>query len=107
MMRERRHNIRVEWHSPGKIYDCDGELLSRCVINDLSNGGAKITGVAVRDIPDQFVLRITRGRIGTRKCHVLWRNAKTIGIEFVDSLPRAHKANAPRAETSVTRQVHA
>ena len=47
MSRERRQNIRVEWHSPGKIYDGDGDLLSHCIIKDLSNGGAKITGINV------------------------------------------------------------
>jgi hypothetical protein len=106
MIRERRHNIRVEWHSPGKIYDCDGDLRCRCVINDLSNGGAKITGVTVSEIPDQFMLRIARGPGGTRKCHVLWRSAKTLGVEFVDSLTRADQPRPGRVEKMTTRQAH-
>jgi hypothetical protein len=107
MSRERRRNIRVEWHSPGKIYDGGGDLLARCVIKDLSNGGAKVTGVAVGEIPDEFVLRIARGAVGMRKCRALWRNATTIGVEFVDRLPHAHERRSARAQTEVSRQVHA
>jgi PilZ domain len=107
MIRERRHNIRVEWHSPGKIYDGDGDWRCRCTINDLSNGGAKITGVTVSEIPDQFMLRIARGPTGTRKCRVLWRSADTLGVEFVDSLARADQRSSGRAERAMTRQAHA
>ena len=107
MSRERRRNIRVEWHSPGKIYDGDGDLLTRCVIKDLSNGGAKVTGVAVGEIPDEFLLRIARGAVGTRKCRALWRNATTIGVEFVDSLSRAHARRPARSGAEAPRQVHA
>jgi hypothetical protein len=107
MSRERRQNIRVEWHSPGKIYGGDGDLLSHCIIKDLSNGGAKITGINVRKIPDEFMLRIARGAVGLRKCRVLWRNATTIGIEFVDRLPRAHERHSTRAEAEQLRQVNA
>ena len=107
MARERRQNIRVEWHSPGKIYNCKGDLLAGCVINDFSNGGAKITGVAVDRIPDEFMLRIARGPIGKRKCHVLWRNATTIGVEFVDNLPRTRSRRSVRSKDEVYEQVHA
>ena len=55
----------------------------------LSNGGAKVTGIAVGKIPDEFLLRIARGAVGMRKCRALWRNATTIGVEFVDRLPHA------------------
>ena len=107
MRRERRQNIRVEWHSPGKIYGGDGDLLAHCVIKDLSNGGAKITGIAVRKIPEEFMLRIARSAVGMRKCHVLWKSATTIGVEFVDRLPRAHERRSARAEAEGSRQVHA
>jgi hypothetical protein len=105
MRRERRQNIRVEWHSPGKIQDPDGDLLSHCIIKDLSNGGAKITSVDVRKIPDEFMLRIARGAVGLRKCHVLWKSATTIGVEFVDA--RAHERCSHRAEAEPSRQVYA
>ena len=107
MRRERRKNIRVEWHSPGKIYDCDGDLLSRCVIKDFSNGGAKVTGVAVGRIPDQFMLRIARGAVGMRRCRVLWRSATTLGVAFADSLPGVRERGSTRVEAEASRQIHA
>ncbi len=107
MRRERRRNIRVEWHSPGKIYDGEGDLLGECVIKDLSNGGAKITGIAVRKVPGEFMLRIARGAVGMRRCHVLWKSATTMGVAFVDKLPRAHVSRSSGADAEPTRQVHA
>ncbi|MBV8770607.1 MAG: PilZ domain-containing protein [Hyphomicrobiales bacterium] len=107
MRRERRQNIRVEWHSPGKIYDCDGDLLGRCVIKDFSNGGAKVTGIAVGRIPDRFMLRIARGAVGMRKCHVLWRSATTVGVEFADGLPHANRRSSARLQADASRHVHA
>ncbi|MBV8429363.1 MAG: PilZ domain-containing protein [Hyphomicrobiales bacterium] len=107
MRRDRRRNIRVEWHSPGKIYDGNGDLLSQCLIKDLSNGGAKITGVVVGKIPNEFTLRIARGAIGLRKCHVLWKNATTIGIEFIDGVQQGHQRRSVLAQAEARRQVHA
>jgi hypothetical protein len=85
-MAERRKNFRVEWNSSASIYDCEGNWEYSCVVKDLSNGGAKITAIPVSDIPDQFMLRIVRGPRGRRKCHVLWRTADALGVEFMDQV---------------------
>ena len=82
-------------------------MLARCVIKDLSNGGAKVTGVAVGEIPDEFMLRIARGAVGMRKCRALWRNATTIGVEFVDRLSRGNERRPARSGAEAPRQVHA
>src|SRR5260370_11468906 len=83
MARERRKGIRVQWHSSAMIYDGEGDLGYPCVLSDFSNGGAKITGVTVGAVPDHFMLRIARG-LKRRKCHVLWRSADALGVEFTD-----------------------
>jgi hypothetical protein len=86
MSRERRKNFRVEWNSPATIYDTEKHMIYPCVLKDFSNGGAKISATSVADIPDEFTLRIASGRAGTRKCRVLWRTARTLGVEFADRL---------------------
>jgi hypothetical protein len=83
MSRERRKDFRVQWHSPGTIYNREGDSGYHCVIEDLSNGGAKISNVAVGDVPDQFTLHIA-GDSRTRKCRVKWRKADSLGIGFID-----------------------
>ena len=86
MARERRKNFRVEWNSEASIYDFDGDWTYACVVKDFSNGGAKITGVPVHDLPDRFMLRFLRGPNGARGCHVLWRSPDTLGVEFTDAV---------------------
>jgi len=91
MKREQRRNFRVEWNSPAKIYH--GELTRSCVLSNLSNEGAKITGVRAATFPDEFMLRVTpHGRI--RKCRVLWRTDDALGVQFGD---RTTSAKAPIA----------
>ena len=83
MARERRKNFRVEWNSSAVFYPQDGKKGSACIVSDFSNGGAKITGVNPSAVPDHFALRLARG-LKARKCHVLWRSADALGVEFVD-----------------------
>ena len=84
MSNERRRNFRVEWNSPATIYDLERDLVRPCILANFSNTGARITGVLASTIPDEFMLRITGGRRGTRKCRVLWRSNDTLGVEFTD-----------------------
>jgi hypothetical protein len=89
MRRERRKSFRVEWHSPATIYD--RELARPCIVSNFSNGGAKITGMGVASIPDEFALRITSHDSRIRKCRVLWRSDDTLRVEFTDSVTSAKK----------------
>ena len=93
MTRERRKHFRVEWNSPATIYNLDRHLERPCILSDFSNGGAKITGVRVSTIPDEFLLRFSHGHVRTRKCRVIWRTDDTLGIEFTDPIKRAAKPN--------------
>jgi hypothetical protein len=82
-MRERRRNFRVEWNSPGKIYDCNGRFARPCTVSNFSNGGAKIVCLGHHKVPDQFILRISpHGR--ARRCRVTWRAKDGLGVEFTD-----------------------
>lgn len=83
MRRERRKGFRVEWHSPGTIYD--GKLARPCVVSNFSNGGAKISGVLTATVPDEFALQITSRDNRIRRCRVRWRCEDALGIEFTDS----------------------
>jgi PilZ domain len=81
MRRERRKYLRVESSSAARIFY--GELVRPCIVSNLSNGGARITGVRAYTFPREFMLRATpHGRI--RKCHVLWRTDDALGVRFVD-----------------------
>jgi PilZ domain len=80
--REGRKNFRIEWHTPTSIYY--SQKVRACILGDLSNGGAKITGVRAATIPDEFMMRVTpHGR--NRKCRVVWRTDDALGVQFTDS----------------------
>jgi hypothetical protein len=96
MRRDRRKSFRVEWNSPSMIYDVDRHLERPCIVSDFSNGGAKITGVRVKTIPDEFKLRISDGQGHTRTCRVIWRTDDTLGVEFTDCIDRQEKLNTQR-----------
>jgi hypothetical protein len=60
-----------------------GERVRPCIVSNLSNGGAKITGVRTYTFPREFMLRATpHGRI--HKCQVLWRTDDALGVRFAD-----------------------
>jgi hypothetical protein len=107
MARERRKNPRVEWSSPATIRRLDGHMVCRCVLGDLSDGGAKITGVTASAIPDQFMLRVDRGLNGVRKCQVLWRSADELGLVFTDPIAGAEQARTGRAARPTKRAASA
>jgi hypothetical protein len=93
MRGERRKTFRVEWNSPATIYNLYHHLERPCILSDFSNGGAKITGVRVSTIPDEFLLRFSHGHGRPRKCRVIWRTDDTLGIEFADPIKHAERPN--------------
>jgi hypothetical protein len=95
MTAERRKNYRIQWHSRAMISGRDGDWSAPCVLSDFSNGGAKISGLDVRHVPDQFVLRMARG-VRPRNCRVLWRSTEAIGVEFTDAIAGAQDMKVGR-----------
>lgn len=52
-----------------------------CTVRNLSDGGAALTVASPVGIPGTFELAIEADRF-RRRCHVVWRKEKTIGIAF-------------------------
>jgi hypothetical protein len=101
MAREQRKNFRVEWNSPGTIYDRNSNQARPCIVSNFSNGGARITGVRAATVPDEFMLRITPSR--KRKCRVLWRSSDALGVEFTDRITSADEPNTGASALEPTR----
>ncbi len=106
MMKERRKSFRVEWNASALVYDCEGRWGYPCVIKDLSSGGAKIAGVIIDHIPDEFMLRISRAR-GSRKCRALWRAGGKLGVEFIEHFAMADEPNVDRVRRAPSRPAYA
>jgi hypothetical protein len=83
---------------PATIYLVQGPR--PCVVSDLSNGGAKISGIRPTSVPDEFVLNLAPG--GTllpRTCRVVWRSNNSLGVEFTHLRRQAAPSRASLAAT--------
>lgn len=55
-----------------------------CVIQDISETGAKLGLKDLVAIPDEFLLRLSGNRQATRHCRVVWRDEQAVGVRFVE-----------------------
>ena len=100
-MRERRKNFRVEWNSPGKIYDHNGRFVQSCIVSNFSNGGGKIVGLEPGTVPDEFILRISpHGHV--HNCRVTWRSKDGLGVKFTDGAQGTSEPATARRRKSLS-----
>jgi hypothetical protein len=76
--------------------------LHGCVVSDISDSGARLNVENAALLPDEFLLFLSSRGTASRKCRVVWRKTKQIGVEF--PLPRASKTNSLVKPTSVPRK---
>ena len=53
-----------------------------CQVMDISASGAKIISAMPSQVPDRFELAFTKGDDKHRRCEVVWRRGKMIGVQF-------------------------
>jgi hypothetical protein len=63
--------------------------LHGCVVSDISESGARLGVENAAALPDEFLLFLSSRGTASRKCRVVWRKTKQIGVEF--PLSRAAK----------------
>jgi hypothetical protein len=96
MADERRQQLRVEWVDSGTIDFGNGMPRRPCMVSNLSNGGAKLSGLAAATLPDEFTLYLTSSRNSARKCRVIWRERHELGVEFHEPFPSSSAKRASR-----------
>ena len=85
MGRDRRRTFRIEWISPASIEPGDGRERLNCVVQNLSNGGARIA--CADPLPQEFILRLTPGKGRPRACRIVWQRGHEVGVQFTDTVP--------------------
>jgi hypothetical protein len=53
-----------------------------CAIADISATGARLVLESERELPERFILLLTRNGDARRNCRVVWRNGLTVGVQF-------------------------
>ena len=57
-----------------------------CVLDNMSETGAKLVFKEEMDLPVNFVLRLSLDGRVARKCRLAWHSGNDIGVEFVARL---------------------
>jgi len=60
--------------------ECGGGVID-CIVRSVSETGAALEVVSPLYIPDRFTLIVRTDQL-KRRCHIVWRKAKRIGVEF-------------------------
>jgi hypothetical protein len=55
-----------------------------CVIQDISETGAKLGLSDLADIPAEIILRLAETRPVSRHCRTVWRSGQSLGVCFVE-----------------------
>jgi hypothetical protein len=81
---EKRKSARKPVNRPAVFMAVDGDqsVLGRCMILDISQGGARLQVDNPSQVPQIFRLILSPGARATRRCHVRWRSATEIGVQF-------------------------
>ena len=82
MEQERRDVPRTRALKAGRAILAGGHSTFDCMVRNLSQAGAKVQFESTVDIPADFQLRFEDGT--THGCHVRWRTARELGVEFTD-----------------------
>lgn len=59
-----------------------GKRRLRCVVHDVSTGGARLEIKKADELPDAFMLMLTGGGEASRWCRTVWRSKDQIGVHF-------------------------
>lgn len=89
-MFENRKHVRHPGHSKAAIIHVPHHAPIMCFLADISDGGAGLTVVNTREVPDTFQLEI-KGEDIRRTCKVAWKDAPhRIGVAFIEPAARAN-----------------
>jgi hypothetical protein len=79
---DKRRAPRKQLRHQGWIAARNSAVLQQCTLSDISDVGARIDVQHVDDIPDEFILLLTRNAKTRRECRVVWRSDSQIGVHF-------------------------
>lgn len=87
MINDKRKAVRRPMQYTAWIALADSKTPQGCVLSDISESGARLDIENAESVPDDFVLLLSRRGVPKRKCHVVWRNERQLGVTFERSLP--------------------
>jgi hypothetical protein len=80
---ESRRAARTAVQRIGWLTRARGEQIRECMVWDESDTGMRLVVDAPNEIPDIFYVYPTLDSTSRRRCRVIWRAEKQIGVEFL------------------------
>jgi hypothetical protein len=81
--KEARINPRMTVRRCGWFVQSVGEQLRECMVWDESETGARLVVDTPETFPDTFHIYMSLDFASRRRCRVVWRSNKQIGVEFL------------------------
>ena len=79
---ELRKKPRRQFHYNASILMEGVAAPAPCAIADISESGARIVLEHECELPERFILLLTRGGAARRHCRVVWREGPAVGVAF-------------------------
>ena len=79
----RKRAARRSVRQPGWITLEGGFAVRTCVVENISDNGAKVTVEDSNTLPAKLRLAFSRDAQAGRPCEVVWRQGRTVGVKFV------------------------
>jgi hypothetical protein len=88
---ERRRTLRRNFVHPAGLFHPDGKRICECVMRDISATGARLKfdrtqSAAIDEIPEEFILTISKSGNVFRRCKLVWRRNDELGVHFAGSV---------------------
>jgi hypothetical protein len=83
LLSSKKREARKSLSQPGWITLEGGFAARQCVVQDLSTTGAKVTIDDPNSLPAKLRLAFSRDARTGRRCEVVWRRGKSVGVKFV------------------------
>jgi hypothetical protein len=99
MTRDRRAALRRPIRWKALILNSAGSLVSHCTIIDVSSTGARLVLPEPVELPETFLMVLSRNGDVRRQCELSWIKEKRVGIRFlrpqtVSEEPVSHMSDA-------------
>jgi hypothetical protein len=82
MRREQRKNPRRPIRYNAWVVLGHRKRRLRCIVHDVSVGGARLEITKAEELPDAFMLMLTGSGEASRWCRAVWRTSDQIGVHF-------------------------
>lgn len=82
MRRENRKAYRKEIHQTVMMLNTDESIIGLGTILNVSNTGARIEPPVTTEVPNEFILLLTKNGKVRRHCKISWRTEVAIGVRF-------------------------